>query len=115
MDYVGWGILMGLLAFGVHRLHPKRRALARIQHDIQARIFSESPAHHMEGMSIQWWDGFFLFEADYIVVADDRLMPRSVSGRHNGREFLEWRVEMGDEASQDVLKKVYATALQTSV
>ena len=107
MEYVGIVLVMASFVGTWRALNPRRRAHRRVRKAILARIFAESPAHQLEHLELVHSDGFYAFHADYIVIAENRLIPRSVSGKHNGTVFLAWTVDQGDEVNSTVLKRVY--------
>ena len=114
MEYVGILLIMAVFMGLGHVFNPRRRARLRVKKAILARIFSESPAHQLEHLDLESSDGFYVFHADYIVIAEDRLIPRSVSGKHNGDAFLTWVVDQGDEVNSTVLKRAYQDAPASS-
>lgn len=100
-------IVLLFLAGAIKYMSPGSRARRRVRHDVLARIFSESPAHHVESIEIVSCDGFYKFDVDYIAASADQLVARSVRGTHCGKKFLDWRVEVGQDVSAEFLAKAH--------
>ena len=75
MEYVGIVLVMAIFVGTWRALNPRRRAHRRVRKAILARIFAESPAHQLEHLELVHSDGFYAFHADYIVIAENRLIP----------------------------------------
>lgn len=74
------------------RKYYRSKGPTRVRHDINSRLFAESPTFVTEHFELNKQPGFYSFRVEGVVActSEDLLEIRIVEGTHNGVDFLSW-------------------------